>query len=52
MLNTQVYFVFVIQIVQIVVRFVSGNEQSVAGCFNCFINGHVSDADRSSCDVS
>ena len=43
---------FVIQIVQIVVRFVSGNEQSVAGCFNCFINGHVSDADRSSCDVS
>ena len=30
---------FVIQIVQIVVRFVSGNDQNVAGCFNCFING-------------
>lgn len=30
---------FVIQIVQIIVRFVSGNDQSVAGCFNCFING-------------
>jgi len=30
---------FVIQIVQIVVRFVSGNDQNIAGCFNCFING-------------
>ena len=30
---------FVIQIVQIIVRFVSGNDQNVAGCFNCFING-------------
>lgn len=38
---------FVIQIVQIVVRFVSGNDQSVAGCFNCFING---DAEPGSCE--
>ena len=30
---------FVIQIVQIVVRFVSGNDQNISGCFNCFING-------------
>lgn len=30
---------FVIQIVQIIVRFVSGNDESVANCFNCFING-------------
>ena len=30
---------FVIQIVQIIVRFVSGNDQSVVQCFNCFING-------------
>ena len=30
---------FVIQIVQIIVRFVSGSDQSVSGCFNCFING-------------
>ena len=30
---------FVIQIVQIVVRFVSGNDQNIASCFNCFING-------------
>lgn len=33
---------FVIQIVQIIVRFVSGNDSSVAGCFNCFINGQSS----------
>ena len=33
---------FVIQIVQIIVRFVSGNNQSIAGCFNCFINGTAS----------
>lgn len=32
---------FVIQIVQIVVRFVSGNDQNVSGCFNCFINGNT-----------
>lgn len=30
---------FVIQIVQIVIRFVSGNDASVANCFNCFVNG-------------
>ena len=34
---------FVIQIVQIVVRFVSGNDNSVAQCFNCFIHGDVDD---------
>ena len=43
---------FVIQIVQIVVRFVSGNEPTVAGCFNCFINGTISEAERSSCDAA
>lgn len=30
---------FVIQVVQIVVRFVSGNDNTVAQCFNCFIHG-------------
>lgn len=30
---------FVIQVVQILVRFVSGNDQSIIQCFNCFING-------------
>ena len=38
---------FVIQIVQIIVRFVSGNDQNVAGCFNCFINGS---AEPGSCE--
>ena len=33
---------FVIQIVQIVIRFVSGNNGTVSNCFNCFINGTVS----------
>ncbi len=41
---------FVIQVVQIVVRFVSGNEASVAGCFNCFINGRA-DAEGGACDL-
>lgn len=39
---------FVIQIVQIVVRFVSGNDASVANCFNCFINGT---AGSNACEV-
>lgn len=30
---------FVIQIVQIILKFVSGNDSSIANCFNCFING-------------
>lgn len=34
---------FVIQVVQIVIRFVSGNDQNVAGCFNCFVNGTSGD---------
>ena len=38
---------FVIQIVQIIVRFISGNDQSVVQCFNCFINGT---ADSTACE--
>lgn len=34
---------FVIQIVQIIIRFVSGNDNSVAQCFNCFIHGESSE---------
>lgn len=34
---------FVIQIVQIVVKFVSSNDTSISNCFNCFINGSVSE---------
>ena len=33
---------FVIQIVQLLIRFVSGNDNSVAQCFNCFIHGESS----------
>ena len=32
---------FVIQIVQIIVRFVSGNDNTIAQCFNCFIHGEA-----------
>ena len=34
---------FVIQIVQIIIRFVSANDQTISRCFNCFINGNSSD---------
>lgn len=40
---------FVIQVVQIIVRFVSGNDQNVIGCFNCFINGS---ADLGACETT
>ena len=33
----------VIQIVQIIVKFVSSNDTSVSNCFNCFINGTVNE---------
>ena len=39
---------FVIQVVQIIVRFVSGNDQNIASCFNCFINGT---ADNGACEI-
>lgn len=40
---------FVIQIVQILVRFVSNNEASITNCFNCFINGTAA---TNSCEVT
>ncbi len=40
---------FVIQIVQIILRFVSGGEESITSCFNCFINGDVAD---NACKIS
>ena len=30
---------FVIQVVQIVVNFASGEDQNIINCFNCFVNG-------------
>lgn len=32
---------FVVAIVQIVIRFVSGGDETIANCFNCFVNGEV-----------
>lgn len=40
---------FVIQVVQIIVRFVSGNDQNIASCFNCFINGK---AETGACEIT
>ena len=44
---TAVIVFFVIQIVQIVVRFVSANDNNIAQCFNCFIHGN---AEPSACE--
>ena len=40
---------FVIQVVQIIVRFVSGNDQNIASYFNCFINGK---AETGACEIT
>ncbi len=41
---TAVIVFFVVQVVQIVVRFVAGRDAtSVSGCLNCFISGEISD---------
>lgn len=34
---------FVIQIVQLLVSFVSNSDQNVSRCFNCFVNGKIAD---------
>ena len=33
---------FVIQIVQLLISFVSGRNQDISRCFNCFVNGTIS----------
>ena len=40
---------FIIQIVQIIVRFVSNGEPSIAQCFNCFIHG---ESDTGACETT
>lgn len=40
---TAVIVFFAIQLVQIIIRFVSNNDASVTSCFNCFINGKAGD---------
>ena len=42
---------FVIQVVQILVRFLAGNEPSIVQCFNCFVNGTVADNSCVAVDV-
>ncbi len=43
---------FVVSLVQIVIRFVAGgDEDSVMGCFNCFVNGNVTESNSSSCSL-
>ena len=34
---------FVIQIVQLIVRWASNNDANISNCFNCFINGKEAD---------
>lgn len=45
---TAIFVFFVIQLTQIVVRFVSGNDSNIANCFNCFISG---EAGSNACDI-
>ena len=40
-LITAVIVFFVVQVVQIVIRFVSSNDSDISSCFNCFINGYA-----------
>ena len=41
---------FIVSIVQIVIRFVAGSkEDDVMGCFNCFINGELTNEKTASC---
>ena len=40
---TAIIVFFVIQIVQLVVSFVSNRNQDIVRCFNCFVNGKISD---------
>ena len=43
---------FVVSLVQLVVRFVAGNdENSIMSCFNCFVNGKVTESASSSCSL-
>ncbi len=48
-LITAVIVFFVIQVVQIIIRFVSSSDPTIMNCFNCFING---DATTKSCEIA
>lgn len=32
---------FVIPLVQLIIKFVSGEDDTVMSCFNCFVNGEI-----------
>ena len=40
---------FVITIVQMLLRFLARDENSITACFNCFVNGKVSDEGGNGC---
>lgn len=43
---------FIVSIVQIVIRFVAGGEEdNVMGCFNCFVNGKVTESTTAACSL-
>jgi len=42
---------FVIQIVQIVVRFLASDDADIANCFNCFINGKTDSCALTTSDI-
>ena len=43
---------FVVSLVQLVVRFVAGNDNdNIMGCFNCFVSGNTSDNNQSGCQL-
>lgn len=45
---------FVIQIVQLLIGFVSNSDSDISKCFNCFVNGKINDAnyDRGCIDTN
>lgn len=48
-LITAVIVFFVIQVVQIIIRFVSSSDPTIMNCFNCFINGNAA---SNSCEIA
>lgn len=43
---------FVIQIVQLLVGFISNGDQNISRCFNCFVNGKISEKGCIATDTS
>lgn len=44
---------FIVMIVQMVIRFLSGGEQTtVMGCFNCFVNGQEGNGNVAACELT